>query len=486
MNVKRMLRILGWIIAIEAAAMTPGLFISIFTDDTAGIYGFNMTLLLMLVFFLISLLFSRNADQRIYPLQGLLFTGISWIVICLLGGLPFYFSGEIPGFFDALFEAVSGFTTTGASVVRNVENLGKGILFWRSFSHWIGGMGVLVFFLALLPSSGNNDAFSINILRAESPGPGVNKIVPRMRQSAGILYLIYTVMTAVNVAFLLGGGLPLFDSLCLAFGTAGTGGFGILNSSYASYPAYIQNITTVFMILFGVNFSLYFLLLLRRFREALLDDELRFYILIICISTLAITLNCAGRCAGMKSFGSALQQAAFQVASIITTTGYSSTNFDVWPTFSKAVLLLLMFTGGCAGSTAGGIKQIRVLILMRSLRRETHRIFHPNSVQVIRVNQDQIDESAVSSINSYLTGYVLILFISILLVSADPGNFSLETNLSAVMATFNNVGPGLGAVGPSSNFSGYNTLSTFIMTIDMLLGRLEILPIAALFSLRRR
>lgn len=403
--------------------------------------------------------------------------GVSWIVMSLLGSLPFYISREIPSYLDALFETVSGFTTTGASVLPEVEILSKGILYWRSFTHWLGGMGVLVFVLAVGAFGESSKGFTMHLLRAESPGPQVGKLVPKMKKTAEILYLIYMMLTIVNIIFLLAGGMPLFDSVCTAFGTAGTGGFGIKNDSIASYSPYIQNVCTVFMLLFGVNFSCYYMLLLRQFYSVFKDEELRLYLGIVLGSIVLITLNVRGFYGTLEE---TVRHAAFQVASIVTTTGFATTDFDLWPSFSKAIILGLMVIGASAGSTGGGFKCARVLIVVRSLRRNLRRAILPQKVQVVRINNHMIDEKVLENTNAYLTAYVIILFVSFILVSIDQ--FSITTNITAVLSCFNNIGPGLEAVGPTCNFGDFSWLSKLVLIMDMLAGRLEIFPILILFS----
>jgi trk system potassium uptake protein TrkH len=395
----------------------------------------------------------------------------------LLGCLPFYISREIPAYIDCLFEMVSGFTTTGASILSDVEALSRGSLYWRSFSHWLGGMGVLVFLLALTPSDGQGSGFTMHLLRAESPGPDVGKLAPKMRVTAITLYLIYFALTALNFVFLLLGDMSVFEALCTAFGTAGTGGFGIKNDSIASYSPYIQNVCSIFMLLFGVNFSCYYLILLGKIRSVFRDEELRLYIGIVVCSILLITWNIASMYA---SVWDALRHSAFQVASIISTCGFSSTNFDLWPAFSKGILMILMVTGACAGSTAGGMKCARILLLFKGLRRNIRKMLHPHEVQVIRVNERAVDEKTMANTNAYLSAYMVILFVSFLIISLD--NFSIGTNFSAVMACFNNIGPGFEAVGPMANFAAYSPLSKIVLIFDMLAGRLEIFPMLLLFS----
>ena len=475
MNYKMMGRFMAQILSIEGVFMIPALTISLCYGENPAAKGFGWTMLIILGICLALFLICRGAPSAFYAKEGLVCVGISWIVLSLVGCLPFYISREIPKFVDALFEMVSGFTTTGASIVPEVEKLSHGILYWRSFSHWLGGMGVLVFLLAF--TGGNGQGFTMHLLRAESPGPNVGKLVPKMRTTAAILYLIYVVMTVINVIFLLFGDMPLFEAVCTAFGTAGTGGFGIKNDSMGSYSPYIQNVTTVFMILFGINFSCYYLLLLRQFGSVFKDEELRVYVGVILVSIVLIVLNIRGM---YPTLGETVRHSAFQVGSIITTTGYSTVDFDQWPSFSKTILLLLMVTGACAGSTGGGMKVARILLLIKGLRRNIRQMLNPRKVEVVRNNGAVVDEKILANTNAYLAAYVIIIFAVFLIISLD--GFSAGTNFSAVLCTFNNIGPGLEAVGPMCNFAGYSDLSTLVLTWAMLAGRLEIFPILVLFS----
>ena len=476
MNYKMMGRFVGQIIAIEAVFMLPALGISTFKGETGAVTAFLITLAIMVALGGILLLSCRNAPRIFGAREGLICVGFSWVVLSLLGCLPFYISREIPRFMDAFFEIVSGFTTTGSSILSNVEALSKGLLYWRSFSHWLGGMGVLVFLLAIAPG-GNDRGFTMHLLRAESPGPDVGKLVPKMRQTATILYMIYIVLTAINVVFLLLGGMSLFESVCTAFGTAGTGGFGIKNDSMASYSPYIQNVCTIFMFLFGVNFSCYYLLLLRQVRSVFKDEELRLYVGVAVVTTALIVLNIRPM---YGTLSETVRHAAFQVSSIMTTTGFATTDFDLWPSFSKGLLLMLMVIGASAGSTGGGLKCARVLLLFKSLRRNIRKVLNSRKVMVVRNNGKVVDEKILDNTNAYLAAYVIIIIVSFLLISLD--GFSTGTNLSAVLACFNNIGPGLEAVGPTCNFSAYSDFSKFILILDMLAGRLEIFPILVLFS----
>ena len=477
MNFKMMGKFLAQIIGIEAAFMLPALFISMGYGEQAAVHGILCTLAIMVILGGVLFLVCRKAGRLFGAREGLVCVSFSWIVLSLLGCLPFWLSREIPLFVDAFFEIVSGFTTTGASILTNVEGLSYGLLYWRSFSHWLGGMGVLVFLLAISSGSGKDKGFTMHLLRAESPGPDVGKLVPRMKQTAMILYIIYIALTVINIIFLLCGGMPLFDAVCTAFGTAGTGGFGIRNDSIASYSPYIQNVCTVFMLLFGVNFSCYYLLLLRQFRDVFKDEELRLYFGIAAMSILLIVLNIRPL---YTTLGETIRHAAFQVSSIMTTTGYATTDFDLWPSFSKSILLMLMVVGACAGSTGGGLKVARILLIFKSLRRSIRRVLNPQKVLVVRNNGRTVDEKILDNTNAYLAAYVIIIVFSFLIISLD--GFSTGTNISAVLACFNNIGPGLEAVGPTCNYSAYSAVSKLVLIVDMLAGRLEIFPMLVLLS----
>ena len=477
MNYKMMGRFIGQIVAIEAVFMLPALLISASSGETNAIKGFLYSLCIMVVLGGVLLLSCRKAGRLFGAREGLVCVGLSWVCLSVLGCLPFWFSREIPSFIDALFESVSGFTTTGSSILSNVEGLSNGLLYWRSFTHWVGGMGVLVFLLAVAPAGSGDKGFTMHLLRAESPGPDVGKLVPKMRQTALILYMIYIVMTVINIVFLLLGGMSLLEAVCTAFGTAGTGGFGIKNDSIASYSPYIQNVCTVFMFLFGVNFSCYYLLLLRQVGGIFRDEELRLYIGLAVAAVVLIVLDIRDL---YSSLAETVRHAAFQVSSIMTTTGFATTDFDLWPSFSKGILLMLMVVGACAGSTGGGLKCARVLLLFKSLRRNIRQVFNPRKVQVVRNNGKAVDESILANTNAYLAAYVVIVIVSFLLISLD--GLSTGTNLSAVLACFNNIGPGLEAVGPTCNFGIYSGFSKVVLILDMLAGRLEIFPILALFS----
>lgn len=477
MNYKMMGRFIGHILLVEAVFMVPSLVISLVRQEHMARTGFAASIGITLALSLLLLMLCRGSKRGFKAKEGLVCVGFSWIVMSILGSLPFYISREIPSYIDALFETVSGFTTTGASVLPEVEVLSMSILYWRSFTHWLGGMGVLVFVLAVGASGESSKGFTMHLLRAESPGPQVGKLVPKMKKTAEILYLIYILLTVVNVVFLLFGGMSLFDAVCTAYGTAGTGGFGIKNDSIAGYSPYIQNVCTVFMLLFGINFSCYYMLLLRQFKSVFKDEELRLYLGVVIGSIALITWNLRGFYA---TLGETLRHASFQVASIVTTTGFATTDFDLWPSFSKAIIMGLMVIGASAGSTGGGFKCARVLIVLKGLRRNLRRAISPQKVQVVRINGRMVDEKVLDNTNVYLAAYAVILFASFILVSIDQ--FSVTTNFTAVLSCFNNIGPGLEAVGPTCNFGAFSWLSKVVLIMDMLAGRLEIFPILILFS----
>ena len=477
MNNKMIARFIGKILLVEAAFMLPACGISIFKHEEAVAHAFLITILLTILVGGALVMTVRTEKKGFHAKEGLVCVGISWIVLGLFGALPFFLSGAIPHYVDALFEIVSGFTTTGASILPEVEPLPMGLLYWRSFSHWLGGMGVLVFLLAVSSGDERSKGFTMHILRAESPGPKVGKLVPRMKKTAEILYILYMILTVLDIIFLLIGGMPLFDSICTAFGTAGTGGFGIKNDSIAGYSPYLQNVCTVFMLLFGVNFSCYYMLLLRQIKSVFKDEELRLYLGVVIGSTALIVWNLRGF---YGTLGETIRHAAFQVASIVTTTGFATTDFDLWPSFSKAILLCLMLLGACAGSTGGGFKCGRALLVLKGLRRSVRQIVHPGKVEVVRVNGRAVEEKVLENTNAYLAAYALIIVASFFFVSVD--GFSVTTNLSAVLACFNNIGPGFEMVGPTCNFSGFSVFSKLVLIMDMLAGRLEIFPILILFS----
>lgn len=473
MNYGSIRYIIGWILKVEAALMTLPMIVSVVYRERTGLYFVMAALLCLGAGVFLSM--KKPEKTTYYAKEGYISVALGWIVMSIMGCLPFVFSGEIPFFFDALFEIISGFTTTGASILTDVEALSKCMLFWRSFSHWVGGMGVLVFILAILPLAGGEH--NLQLMKAESPGPSVSKLVPRLRETAIMLYKIYLGMTVLMIVILAVSGMPMFDTLCLTFGTAGTGGFGVLNSSAAGYTTFQQAVITVFMMLFGVNFSFYFLLLYKKAKDAFSMEEVRWYFVIYFGAVLLITVNLAGQAGSVLEH---FHHAAFQASSIMTTTGFSTVDFNLWPQLSKAVLLLLMFIGACAGSTGGGMKVSRIVVYMKSIKREMAALIHPRSVKVMKLEGKAVDSTMLRSIFSFLSAYLVIFVVSLLIVTLD--GFDLETNFSAVAATFNNIGPGLGGVGPTSNFAGYSVLSKLVLSLDMLIGRLEIFPILLLFA----
>ena len=475
MNYKIMGRFIAQILILEGLFMLPAAGISAGYGEWRSVQSFLLTIVLILATWGILMLLCRKAPKTMGAKDGLVCVGLSWIIMSIFGCLPFWFSREIPNFVHAFFETVSGFTTTGASILSDVEALPWGMLYWRSFSHWLGGMGVLVFLLAFTGENGKG--FTMHLLRAESPGPSVGKLVPKMRKTAAILYVIYIGLTIINFLFLIAGRMPVIEAVCTALGTAGTGGFGIKNDSLASYSPYIQNVTTVFMILFGVNFSCYYLLLLRQFKGVFKDEELRLYFGIILTAILLIVLDVRDLYATLEE---TIRHVAFQVGSIITTTGFSTVDFDLWPSFSKTILVCLMMVGACAGSTGGGMKIARLMLIMKSLRRNIRKTLNPRKVMAVRNNGIVIDEQILDNTNAYLAAYVLIIVAIFVIISLD--GFSVGTNFTAVICTFNNIGPGLESVGPTCNFSIFSDFSTFVLSIGMLAGRLEIFPILVLFS----
>ena len=471
MNKRLVLYVLGLILLVAAALMVLPIIVAIIYREKSG-YAFLWAIGAALILGL-PMVLQRPGNHTIYAREGYVAVALSWVFLSLVGAMPFTISGYIPNYLDAVFETVSGFTTTGSSILTNVEILPHCLLFWRSFTHLIGGMGILVFMLALVPLAGGDSIF---LLRAESPGPAVSKVVPKMRTTSLILYGIYFGMTALLVILLLLGGMPLFDSLCHAFGAAGTGGFGIKADCMASYNAYCQTVITIFMALFGINFNFYAFLLFRRFKMAFHISEVWTYIAIILLAILVITANIAKQ---YPSVFQALHHAAFSVSSIITTTGYVTENFDLWPELSRIILVCLMVIGSCAGSTGGGIKVSRFIILAKSCRREVMFLLNPRSVKVVMMDGKRVPDNTIRGVYGYCTAYVLILVASLLVVALD--NFDFTTTVTAVFTTLNNVGPGLNLVGPVGNFSAFSALSKIVICFDMLIGRLEIFPIVVLF-----
>lgn len=477
MNVKSISRTVGLILLITGIFQLFPLLIAVIDHEPRNILAYIESLCLILLVGSALLLFSRGGNRMFSAQEGFAATGLSWIFMSAFGALPFFLSGQIPSYVDAFFEMVSGFTTTGASILTDVEALSRCNLFWRSFSHWLGGMGVLVFLLAVVPGARKNGGTGIYLMRAESPGPSVDKLTPHLRQTAMILYGIYILLTALCIGCLLLGGMPVFDSFCIAFGTAGTGGFAIKNSSMGGYSCFLQTVVTVFMFLFGVNFSLYYMLLLRKFKAVFKNEELRLYFGIAASSIVLIAINISRM---YNTVYESVHHAAFQVVSIMTTTGYGTVDFEQWPAFSKAILLSLMFIGASAGSTGGGLKVSRVLLLMKSIRRTIRKALHPRRVQPVYMDGRAVSEEVCDNVNAYLAIYCVILVLSFAIISVD--GFSIGTNFSAVASCFNNIGPGFELVGATQNFSIYGDLSKIILSLDMLLGRLEIFPLLLLLS----
>lgn len=473
MNRRFVFYLLGQIFNATAALMVLPMIVSaVYTEPS--FFAFFITIGICLAIGVPMSLACKTEDRVIYAKEGFIIVALAWIAMSAVGALPFVISGEIPSYIDAFFETVSGFTTTGASILRNVEELSHGILFWRSFTHWIGGMGVLVFIMAIIPASTDR---SIHILRAEVPGPIVGKLVPKMRETAKILYLIYIALTVLETGFLLVGGMSFFDSVVHAFGTAGTGGFGIKADSIASYSPYLQWVITVFMLIFGVNFNLYYLIIIRKIKSIFKSEELWAYIGIAVVSTAIIAINISNM---YDSFAETLRLSSFQVATIITTTGYATADFNLWPELSKTILLMLMFVGSCAGSTAGGFKISRVILLLKMIKREIKMLLHPRSVNVVRFEGKKVEEPVLKSVAAYTAVYIVCFFVVFFFISFDK--FDILTNFSAAAACFNNIGPGLSAVGPAANYADYSVFSKLVLSVAMLFGRLEIYPVLFVLS----
>jgi trk system potassium uptake protein len=481
MNYKIMLRVCSLVLFIEIGCMVPSLLISLYTQDQMALIGFLGAMLIAGALGVVMYGISDHCRMNFYAREGMLVTALVWVLISVIGSIPYYLSGRIPDVVNALFEGISGLTTTGATILEDVESLGKGLLFWRSFSQWIGGMGVLVFFLAIIPSSQKGEGYSLHLLRAELPGPSVNKMVPRMRDTATALYKIYVLMTLVNFILLLLSKMDLFDAACIAFSTAGTGGFSVRNTGLEDYTPMAQWVTTIFMFLFGINFSLYYMAFRKKIKEALRGEELKFYVFMMLGAIVLISANLV-RSDGHGTVSKILRDACFQVVSIVTTTGYCSVNYDLWPDFSKAVLLCLMFVGACAGSTGGGIKIARIMILYKAAKRNLHNVFHPEEVRTIKIDDSRVSERTIQQVQGYLSIYVFILIVSFLLVSSDLTSYTITTNFTAVVASLSNIGPGFDTVGPLANFAAYNDVSKLVLCVDMLLGRLEIYPILTMLA----
>ena len=473
MNYQIVFYMIGRILQIEAALLTLPILTSVIYREKCFFALLISAFIALSAGFLLTKLFKKK-DSMIYVKEGMTIVALAWILMSVVGALPFVISGEIPSFFDAFFETVSGFTTTGASILTDVESMSKGLLFWRSFTHWVGGMGVLVFIMAIFPQESGR---SIHIMRAEMPGPIVGKLVPKIRETAKILYLIYVFMTIIEITLLCIGKMPLFESIVHTFGTAGTGGFGVRADSIRSYSPYLQWVITIFMLLFGINFNLYYLILAKKLKTALKSSELWCYLAIVAISTAAITINIYSQ---YSSASEAIRHSSFQVASIMTTTGYATTDFNLWPDFSKALLLVLMFIGGCAGSTAGGLKVSRVILLAKAAFRDLKHTLHPRSVESVKFEGKKVDSKTINGVTTYFALYSVILIAIFLLLSIDKYDF--ETSFSATASCFNNIGPGLGAAGPAANYAGFSDPSKVLLSFAMLLGRLEIYPLLLAFT----
>ena len=471
MNYKLILSTVLKVIKIEAVLMFLPLITALIYKENC-FYSFLITMVVAFTIAHVVQKFIKPGEFYFYAKDGLITVSLTWIAVSLVGAVPFVLSGEIPSFIDAFFETVSGFTTTGASVLKDVESLSKGALMWRSFSHFIGGMGVLVFIMAITRKTTDRP---IHILRAEMAGPVVSKLVPRSKDTAKILYLIYMGLTSILVVLLLFGGMDLFESLTHAFGAAGTGGFGIKNSSIAGYSPYIQWVLAIGMLVFGINFNLFYLILLKKIGVIFKSSELRTYVLIVISAVALITFNIYPL---YNNFSSAIRSATFQTSSIITTTGYATADFNAWPNLSKIILFTLMFIGGCAGSTAGGLKVSRIVIALKKIRAELKKLLYPNTVSVVKLDGEKIDEGVTSGVSTYISIYFICFVILTVLISFN--GLSFETTVSSVSACFNNIGPGFDLVGPTSNYSVYNGFSKIVLSIAMLLGRLEIYPLLLL------
>lgn len=471
MNFRLVFKLTGKTLMVEAGAMLLPLLVCLYYREDPRPFLITIPLLI-LVGALLSML---RSNDHFFPREGFFAVALIWLLVSATGALPFYFSGYFPTYIDCFFEAASGFTTTGASILTAVEPLPKGILFWRSFMHWLGGMGVLILAIALLPSLG---ARTLHLMKAESPGPVVSKLVPKSSQSSKILYGIYCGLTLIEIIILRIAGMPWYDSIVHSFGTAGTGGFSVKNISIAAYgsPA-IEIIITVFMLLFSVNFALYFLLLRGKIKQVFQSDELRFFLVVVFLSIALISINIWDL---YPTGGEAVRHAAFQVSSIISTTGYASTDFNLWPEFSRTLLVLLMFIGACAGSTGGAIKCSRILILLRCIHREIRQVIHPREVNVVKLDGHVLEESSLRSVHIFFAAYIFITLGATLLVSVD--NFSFGTTITAVISCIGNIGPGLEMVGPMGNYASFSLFSKLLLSLCMIVGRLEIIPILVLFS----
>ena len=479
MNRKMIFSVLGRIVSIEGIALILPLVVAFIYGEWKEVVAFGSVAAGAVLLGYLMFVLTKTREQTIYAKEGFVIVALSWIVMSAIGALPFVISGNIPSYIDAFFETVSGFTTTGASILTSPESLAHSAHIWRAFTHWIGGMGILVLMVAIFPDSNGR---TIHIMRAEMPGPVIDKIVPKARDTAKILYFMYIGLTLAEVVFLLFGGLNVFEAFFYSFGTAGTGGFGILSDSIGSYSPYVQWVITAFMILFGINFNLYYLILIKKFGRAIRSEELWVYIGIIAVSSALICVNIRSL---FPSLGDTVRTAVFQVASVITTTGYSTANFDAWPTFSKGIIFLLLFTGGCAGSTAGGLKLSRVIIIFKNVKRHLRMMLHPREVCTVKFEGKTVDESVRHNVSTYFLLYMVALAVIFLIVSLQPAvsePFTLEENLTAAISCFNNVGPAYGRV--FSGYSEYHPLIKLVLSAAMLLGRLELYPLMLTFAPR--
>ncbi len=471
MNYGKIVHILGILLQVEGLLMALPLLVALIYHEKCWLY---LGIVLAGALILGTLLrLKKTKKEKIHAKEGFVITALSWLVLSLVGAMPFWISGEIPDFIDAVFETASGFTTTGASILTNVEGMSHGLLFWRSLTHWIGGMGVLVFILAVFSSNADD----MYLMKAESPGPSVEKMLPKVRQTAFVLYSIYLGLTVLNICLLLIFGMPAFDSFCISFGAAGTGGFGVRNDSLAGYSTSCQIIVTIFMFLFGANFKIYYLIIFRKFRDVLKCEEVLWYMILYGACVVLVVI---GIIHDVGSFGTALKEAAFQVSSIMTTTGYATTDFNLWGTMPKMVLVLIMFVGACAGSTGGGMKVSRWVLWFKQIKCGLSRFLHPRSVKKIRLDGKTVDQETLSTANIYLMAYLMVFTVSVLLVSFD--GFSFESTVTAVAATQNNIGPGLGTVGPTGSYFAFSGFSKIVMIFDMIAGRLELFPMLILFA----
>lgn len=481
MNFRAVIYILGWVLNIEGAFMLLPFIVGLIYHEPQGFTFLYVALASLIIG--TAAVFSKPKNMNFFVREGFAVVSTSWIVLSIFGCLPFVFTGEIPSFTDALFETISGFTTTGTSILNDIEALSHASLFWRSFTHWLGGMGVLVFLLALLPMTGGSH---VHIMRAESPGPSVDKLVPKVRETAAILYIIYFALTMLEIVFLSVGDITFFEAVTTAFGTAGTGGFAVKSTSMGGYSAYVQWVVTIFMILFGINFSFYFLLLTRRCRQALKHEEVRHYLIIIFSAVIIILVSCAVNSSmnivdGVElTFGDKVRHTFFQVASLITTTGFSTLDYDkYWPETAKIIVIGLMFCGACAGSTGGGIKVSRISTLLKTVKKELTTFFHPKRILKIKSEYKVVSHDVIRAINVFFVAYTCVFAVSVFLVSFDGHDFT--TTFTAVLATLNNIGPGLSKAGPACNFSFFSPFAKYVMMFDMLAGRLEIFPMLVLF-----